>query len=112
MDQVISKQFFPRHHLTGSLFNLVKIWDLEADKCREEFIPAPDIPVRSLSIVSYLRLPSSCVVILFRNTNRATTFPHWQWAPTKDAYLFTPSMMSRFGTPRTLTLSSFATKVS
>lgn len=29
---------------------LVKIWDLEADKFREEYIPAIDIPVRSISI--------------------------------------------------------------
>lgn len=34
------------------MFISVKIWDLEADKCREEFVPMVDVPVRSVSIVS------------------------------------------------------------
>ena len=30
---------------------VVKVWDLEADKCREEIIPAADIAVRSVTMV-------------------------------------------------------------
>lgn len=38
--------------ISGDQNGCVKVWDLEADKCREEYVPAPDIPVRSISIVS------------------------------------------------------------
>jgi len=44
----------------------VKIWDLEADKCREEFIPAIDIPVKSLSIVSRVPFAVSTIHIQFK----------------------------------------------
>lgn len=38
--------------ISGDINGFVKIWDMEADKCREEYMPAVDIPVRSISIVS------------------------------------------------------------
>jgi G protein beta subunit-like protein len=37
--------------ITGDQNGFVKIWDLEADACREEYLPATDVPVRSVSIV-------------------------------------------------------------
>lgn len=36
--------------ITGDQNGNVKIWDLNADLCREEYVPAQDIPVRSISI--------------------------------------------------------------
>ncbi len=39
---------------SGDQNGLVRIWDLAADKYREEIIPALDIPVRSISIVSFV----------------------------------------------------------
>lgn len=39
--------------ISGDQNGIMKIWDLTADKCREEYIPAIDIPIRSISIVSY-----------------------------------------------------------
>ena len=36
--------------ITGDQSGAVKVWDLNADLCREEYTPAPDTPVRSLSI--------------------------------------------------------------
>lgn len=38
--------------ISGDANGLVKVWDITADKCREEYSPAVDIPVRSVSIVS------------------------------------------------------------
>ena len=32
-------------------FALLQVWDLEADKLRDEYIPAPDVAVRSISTV-------------------------------------------------------------
>lgn len=29
----------------------LQVWDLEADKLRDEYIPAPDVAVRSISTV-------------------------------------------------------------
>lgn len=37
--------------ITGDQNGCVKIWDLEADKCREEYTPS-DVAVRSITIVS------------------------------------------------------------
>ncbi len=39
--------------ISGDSNGFVKIWDMEADKCREEYMPAVDIPMRSISIVSF-----------------------------------------------------------
>ena len=36
--------------ITGDQNGNVKIWDLSADRCREEYVPAQDVPVRSISI--------------------------------------------------------------
>ena len=38
--------------ITGDQNGFMKIWDLDADTCREEHLPAPDVPIRSISIVS------------------------------------------------------------
>lgn len=38
--------------ISGDQNGNVKVWDLTADKCREEVTPLTEIPVRSLSIVS------------------------------------------------------------
>lgn len=38
--------------VTGDQNGLIKIWDLEADKCREEYITVVDVAIRSISIVS------------------------------------------------------------
>lgn len=38
--------------ISGDQDGSVKVWDLQADKMREEFTPAPDLPVRSISMVS------------------------------------------------------------
>lgn len=38
--------------ITGDQNGYVKIWDLEADKLREEYVPAIDVAVRSISIAS------------------------------------------------------------
>lgn len=37
--------------ISGDQNGTVRIWDLEADKCREEFTPAVDNPIRSVSMV-------------------------------------------------------------
>ena len=39
--------------ITGDQNGFMKIWDLDADTCREEHLPAPDVPIRSISIVSF-----------------------------------------------------------
>lgn len=36
--------------ITGDQNGFIKIWDLDADACREEYLPVPDLPVRSVSI--------------------------------------------------------------
>jgi target of rapamycin complex subunit LST8 len=36
--------------ISGDQDGNVKVWDLQADKLREEFNPAPDFPIRSLSM--------------------------------------------------------------
>jgi G protein beta subunit-like protein len=38
--------------ISGDQNGVMKVWDLTADKCREEYIPLQDMPIRSLSIVS------------------------------------------------------------
>lgn len=38
--------------ISGEQGGAVKVWDLRGDKLREEFTPALDMPVRSVSIVS------------------------------------------------------------
>ena len=40
--------------MLGDQSGMIRIWDLEADKCREEFITNADVAVRSISIVSYI----------------------------------------------------------
>jgi len=37
--------------ISGDQSGAVKIWDLTADKCREEYVPLVDVPVRSVSMV-------------------------------------------------------------
>ena len=37
--------------ISGDSNGCVKIWDMDIDKCREEYLPVADIPVRSISIV-------------------------------------------------------------
>ena len=41
----------------------MKIWDLEADKCREEFVPVADAAVRSVSIVSTMSSMHACMYV-------------------------------------------------
>lgn len=38
--------------ISGDQNGTIKVWDLTADKCREEYTPLPEIPIRSISIVS------------------------------------------------------------
>jgi G protein beta subunit-like protein len=38
--------------ISGDQNGVLKIWDLTADKCREEYIPSLDMPIRSISLVS------------------------------------------------------------
>jgi target of rapamycin complex subunit LST8 len=38
--------------ISGDQNGTMKVWDLTADKCREEYVPLPEIPIRSISIVS------------------------------------------------------------
>lgn len=40
--------------ISGDADGNLKVWDLAADKMREEFNPAPDFPIRSLSMVCEL----------------------------------------------------------
>ena len=40
-----------RELISGDQNGSVKIWDLEADKLREEYVPSADVAVRSISIV-------------------------------------------------------------
>lgn len=42
--------------ISGDQNGFVRVWDLKKDSCREEYIPSMDVPVRSVSIVSYLHL--------------------------------------------------------
>jgi G protein beta subunit-like protein len=37
--------------ISGDQNGFLKVWDLVADKCREELMPALDIPIRSISMV-------------------------------------------------------------
>jgi len=39
---------------SGDQNGILKIWDLQADKCREEYIPCLDMPIRSISMVSFV----------------------------------------------------------
>lgn len=39
--------------ISGDQNGTVKVWDLTADKCREEYIPLPEIPIRSISMVCW-----------------------------------------------------------
>ena len=36
--------------ISGDQNGNIKVWDLKADACREEYQPIPDVPVRSISI--------------------------------------------------------------
>lgn len=47
--------------ISGDQNGTIKVWDLTADKCREEYIPLPEIPIRSLSIVSICSNRNICV---------------------------------------------------
>jgi target of rapamycin complex subunit LST8 len=38
--------------ISGDQNGAVRIWDLQADKCRDGCVPLPDMPVRSISVVS------------------------------------------------------------
>ena len=38
--------------ITGDQNGFVKVWDLVADKCRQEYLPLADVAVRSIAIVS------------------------------------------------------------
>lgn len=38
--------------ITGDQNGCIRVWDLEADKCREEHIPLVDVALRSISIAS------------------------------------------------------------
>jgi len=42
--------------ISGDQNGVIKVWDLTADKCREEYTPLPEIPIRSISIVSFCDL--------------------------------------------------------
>lgn len=53
--------------ISGDQSGIVRIWDLQADKCREECIPAVDQPVRSLSMVGD---DFNLLKILFEINNR------------------------------------------
>ena len=37
--------------ISGDQNGYIKIWDLDADICREEYLPLTDVPIRSISIV-------------------------------------------------------------
>jgi target of rapamycin complex subunit LST8 len=39
--------------ISGDQNGVIKVWDLDADKFREEHAPLPEVPVRSLSIVRH-----------------------------------------------------------
>ena len=40
--------------ISGDQNGCMKVWDLEADKCREEYMPAADVPIRSISMVGHI----------------------------------------------------------
>lgn len=55
--------------ITGDQNGFMKIWDLDADTCREEYLPTPDVPIRSISIVRLI--DEACLLI----TSHLTKMP-------------------------------------
>lgn len=88
--------------LSGDQDGNIKIWDLVADKLREEFNPAPDFPVRSISIVSCEIVPRfselflmlTCLNGLLCRTSRWMP-ACWLLARIVDVFLSTTPQMAR-----------------
>eukprot|EP01038_Epipyxis_sp_PR26KG_P012793 gene12793-17151_t len=66
--------------ISGDSNGYVKVWDLLADKCREEIIPVPDIPVRSISMAS----DDSMLSV---GTHKGRLFVYSPYSPTKSLEL-------------------------
>lgn len=53
--------------ISGDQNGFIKLWDLKADKCREEYAPGLDIPIRSTSMV---KISLDCVKTTFTESVR------------------------------------------
>ena len=64
--------------ISGDQNGSLRVWDLAADKYREEIIPAIDIPIRSVSIVSFISCILSKKRLIISSLPTVTRWQHGQ----------------------------------
>jgi target of rapamycin complex subunit LST8 len=59
--------------ITGDQNGHVKVWDMTASACRTDFVPLPDVPVRSTSIVRVMIKPVLSLMVFVAQSRNGST---------------------------------------